>query len=60
MDSKWGSFSRDYPAIRRWIDMHYDMAEHSDFDGAKPLTVFTQKSLPQVRTHASTNLRCFR
>ena len=25
MDSEWGSFSRDYPAIRGWIDTHYDV-----------------------------------
>jgi hypothetical protein len=60
MDSEWGSFSRDYPAIRDWIDTHYDVVLQSAFEGGKPLTVLVRKSLPRVRTHSSTELPCFK
>ena len=60
MDSEWGSFSRDYPAIRGWIDGHYDVTQQSAFEGGKPLTVLVDKSLPRERTHSPTDLPCFR
>jgi hypothetical protein len=60
MDSEWGSFSRDYPAIRGWIDAHYDVVAHSAFAGGKPLTVLASRSHPSVREHQSTGLPCFR
>jgi hypothetical protein len=60
MESEWGSFSRDYPAIRGWIDAHYDVVQQSAFDGGKPLTVLTYKSSSSVRTHPATDLPCFR
>ncbi|HZM94619.1 MAG TPA: hypothetical protein VFB92_14410 [Vicinamibacterales bacterium] len=60
MESEWGSFSRDYPAIRRWIDVHYEMVQQSAFEGAKPLTVLTGRTLASVREHQSTGLPCFR
>jgi hypothetical protein len=60
MDSEWGSFSRDYPAIRTWIDTHYQTVTQSDFGGGKPLTVLTASSSPAVRTHESPELPCFR
>jgi hypothetical protein len=59
MDSEWESFSRDYPAIRGWIDAHYDVVQQSAFDGAKPLTVLVEKTVPRARTHSSTELPCF-
>jgi hypothetical protein len=60
MESEWGSFLRDYPAIRGWIDAHYDVVQQSAFDGGKPLTVLTYKSSSSVRTHPATDLPCFR
>ena len=60
MDLEWESFSRDYPKIRGWIDAHYDAVHHSAFDGGKPLSVLVHRSRPQVRTHVSTELPCFR
>ena len=60
MDSEWGSFSRDYPAIRGWIDAHYDVVQQSAFEGGKPLSVLVQKSLARVGAHPSTDLPCFR
>ena len=60
MDSEWGSFSRDYPMIRSWIDSHYDVAQQSAFEGGKPLTVLTSRSQPSVREQQSTGLPCFR
>jgi hypothetical protein len=59
MESEWESFSRDYPAIRSWIDSHYRVARQSAFDGGKPLIVLTESSRP-VRTHSATDLPCFR
>ena len=60
MDSEWESFSRDYPAIRGWIDAQYDVVRHSAFEGGKPLTVLVHKSQPRTHTHATTELPCFR
>ena len=60
MDSEWESFSRDYPAIRGWIDAHYDVVQQSTFDGGKPLTVLVDKSLPRLRPDSPTDLPCFR
>ena len=48
MDSEVGIVLRDYPAIRGWIDEHYDVAQQSAFS-AKPLTVLVDKSLPRER-----------
>ncbi len=60
MDSEWGSFSRDYPTIRGWIDTHYEVTQHSAFEGGKPLTVLVDRSVPRARTDSSTDLPCFR
>ena len=60
MEIEWGSFSRDYPSVRAWIDERYEVVEHSTFGGNKPLTVLTHRTFPSVRHHASTGLPCFR
>ena len=60
MESEWGSFSRDYPAIRGWIDAHYDVVQQSAFGGGKQLTVLVDKSLARAQAHSSTDLPCFR
>ncbi len=49
MDIEWGSFSRDYPAVRAWIDERYEVVEQSTFGGNKPLTLLTHRSFPSVR-----------
>jgi hypothetical protein len=60
MESEWGSFSRDYPAIRGWIDGHYDIVEHSDFGGGKLLGVLVHKSAHSMRSHVPTGLPCLK
>jgi len=60
MEIEWGSFSRDYPRVRAWIDERYEVVEHATFGGNKPLTVLAHRSFPSVRRHASTGLPCFR
>jgi hypothetical protein len=60
METEWGSFSRDYPAIRAWIDARYDVVEQSSFGGGKPVTVLTLKSMAPVSKQAATGLPCFR
>jgi hypothetical protein len=59
MDIEWGSFSRDYPALRAWIDERYEVVEQSTFGGNKRLTVLTHRSLPSLR-QSSAGLPCFR
>jgi hypothetical protein len=59
MDSEWGSFSRDYPAIKGWIDTHYESVQRSAFDGGKPLTVLIERSAAPRRKHPATDLPCF-
>ena len=60
MEVEWGSFSRDYPTVRAWIDERYDVVQQSTFGGNKPLTLLTHRSFPSVRPEPSTGLPCFR
>lgn len=58
--TEWESFSRDYTAIRAFIDRRYAPALTSDFGGGKQLTVLTGTAFAPVRTHEATGLPCWR
>jgi hypothetical protein len=59
MESEWSSFSRDYPAVRAWIDRHYDSVTRSDFGGGKTLTVMTGRTYAPAGRYGDSGLPCF-
>jgi len=60
MATEWESFSRDYPAVRAFIDARYEERASSSFGGGKALTVLTDRTSSPRATHAATGLPCFR
>ncbi len=58
MASEWGSFSRDYPRVRGWIDEHYDELRRSSFGGNKDVIVLRARSFQAAGTHGGTGLPC--
>lgn len=60
MMSEWQSFSRDYPAVRAFVDSRYEVLQQSSFGGGKILLVLADTSSVPVRTHAETGLACYR
>ena len=59
MDYEWNAFSRDYPAIRAFIDSNYDVAQHSAFGGNKPMTLLLARSNPPAAAAYGMGLPCF-